>query len=118
MGASRLLAPLLGMQACGDFGQGRMAEPAFILDFLDTHFKKSKSLKGRKILITSGPTEESIDAVRFISNKSSGKMGCALANAAVKAGAKVLMISGPALYPHICEVIKVTDSCRNGRGSS
>lgn len=88
-----------GIQACGESGPGRMLEPAEIIDHLEKLFG-SKELSGRTILITAGPTREGLDPVRFISNRSSGKMGYAIAETAHRAGAKVTMVSGPvALEP-------------------
>jgi len=84
-----------GELASGLVGQGRMMEPEHILSRLFDFFKKSSDFKGKKVLITMGPTQEALDPVRFISNHSSGKMGLALANAFLTRGAKVYVISGP-----------------------
>lgn len=84
-----------GELASGLVGQGRMAEPEHILARIEAHFDKHSPLKGKKILITAGPTYEKIDPVRFIGNFSSGKMGYALAREAVGQGAEVVLISGP-----------------------
>jgi len=86
--------PASGEQACGDNGPGRMLEPEHIVRLVMTHFEPGK-LAGKNVLITAGPTREAIDPVRYISNKSSGKMGYALARAAAQAGACVTLISGP-----------------------
>ena len=86
--------PDTGEQACGDVGPGRMLEPAQLLANLEAHFKPGK-LQGVEILLTAGPTREAIDPVRYISNRSSGKMGYALAAAALQAGASVTLVSGP-----------------------
>jgi phosphopantothenoylcysteine decarboxylase/phosphopantothenate--cysteine ligase len=83
-----------GEQACGDFGPGRMLEPTAIFDRIVESLVPGK-LNGRKVLITAGPTRESIDPVRYISNRSTGRMGFALARAAQQAGAGVTLISGP-----------------------
>ncbi len=83
-----------GEQACGDFGPGRMLEPTAIFDRIVESLGPGK-LNGRKVLITAGPTRESIDPVRYISNRSTGRMGFALARAAQQAGAGVTLISGP-----------------------
>ena len=88
------IGPGIGEQACGDVGPGRMEEPDKIIKFIKTTFK-SGPLSGKKITITAGPTREQIDPVRFISNNSSGKMGYALADAAIEAGAFVNLVSGP-----------------------
>ncbi len=86
--------PDSGMQACGDLGLGRMMEPLNILDHLE-HALNQGPLAGQKIVITAGPTHEPLDPVRFLANRSSGKMGFALAAAAVKLGGSVTLISGP-----------------------
>lgn len=88
------IAPGIGPLASGLSGEGRMAEPEAIFDQLLAYFNKS-NLLGKKVLITAGPTYEAIDPVRFIGNRSSGKMGYALARALVLAGAEVHLISGP-----------------------
>jgi len=84
-----------GELASGLQGEGRMAEPEEILNFLEDYFTKNLPLKNKRILITAGPTYEAIDPVRFIGNHSSGKMGFELAKRAVALGAEVLLISGP-----------------------
>ncbi|MGR3809013.1 bifunctional phosphopantothenoylcysteine decarboxylase/phosphopantothenate--cysteine ligase CoaBC [Jiulongibacter sp. NS-SX5] len=84
-----------GELASGLVGQGRLAEPEAILEFLKNHFTKNSDFEDKRVVITAGPTVESIDPVRFISNHSSGKMGYAIANAFVNAGAKVHLVSGP-----------------------
>ncbi|MBU3618234.1 bifunctional phosphopantothenoylcysteine decarboxylase/phosphopantothenate--cysteine ligase CoaBC [Polynucleobacter sp. JS-Fieb-80-E5] len=89
-----LLGPASGFQACGEVGMGRMLEPAEITEQVVSFFQK-KLLAGKKVLITAGPTFEAIDPVRGITNHSSGKMGFAIARAAVEAGAQVYLISGP-----------------------
>ncbi|WP_137169061.1 bifunctional phosphopantothenoylcysteine decarboxylase/phosphopantothenate--cysteine ligase CoaBC [Marinomonas sp. FW-1] len=92
------IGPADGAQACGDIGPGRMSEPSDIFTAINTHFQYShieQDLSGQHWVITAGPTMEAIDPVRFISNHSSGKMGYALAKAAIARGAKVTLISGP-----------------------
>jgi phosphopantothenoylcysteine decarboxylase/phosphopantothenate--cysteine ligase len=89
-----LLGPASGFQACGEVGMGRMLEPSEIAEQVIAFFQK-KSLVGKKVLITAGPTFEAIDPVRGITNHSSGKMGFAIARAAVEAGAQVHLIAGP-----------------------
>ena len=88
-----------GELASGLVGEGRLAEPEQILYQLTRHFSKNLDLKGKKILITAGPTQEAIDPVRFISNHSSGKMGFAIAEAFEMAGAEVTIVSGPVSIP-------------------
>src|SRR5690606_20922415 len=88
-----ILGPGRGDQACGETGDGRMLEPAQLLAEL-TAFFQPKRLAGKRVLITAGPTSEPIDPVRVISNRSSGKMGYAIARAAQEAGAQVTLVSG------------------------
>ena len=88
-----LLGPATGEQACGETGEGRMLEPREIADALDA--APSGALAGLRVMVTAGPTRERIDPVRFISNRSSGKMGFAVAAAAREAGAEVTLVSGP-----------------------
>ncbi len=89
-----ILGPAEGLQACGDVGPGRMLEPTDIINQLAPLFS-THALSGKHVVITAGPTREAIDPVRYISNHSSGKMGFALAQAALDAGASVTLISGP-----------------------
>jgi phosphopantothenoylcysteine decarboxylase/phosphopantothenate--cysteine ligase len=93
-----LLGPASGFQACGEVGMGRMLEPAEIAEQVIAFFQK-KTLLGKKVLITAGPTFEAIDPVRGITNHSSGKMGFAIARAALEAGAQVHLIAGPCHLP-------------------
>ena len=86
--------PIAGSQACGETGDGRMLEVPDLVDALSGLFK-SGVLQGEQVLVTAGPTYEAIDPVRFIGNRSSGRMGFAIANAAREAGASVTLISGP-----------------------
>ena len=90
----RLLGPASGEQACGEIGPGRMLEPAAIVQAL-----MPTLLAGRQVLITAGPTREAIDPVRYVGNRSSGRMGYALAQALVGRGARVLLVSGPTALP-------------------
>lgn len=90
-----ILEPAYGELASGLIGTGRMAEPEDILKGLTQHFNPGKSLHGKKVLVTAGPTHESIDPVRFIGNNSSGKMGFAIAEALAQKGAIVNLVSGP-----------------------
>jgi len=91
----KFIGPVSGSLACGEEGEGRMADVATIVEAAISALTQ-KDLKGQNILVTAGPTIESIDPVRFISNRSSGKMGYAIAKAALRRGAKVTLISGPA----------------------
>ena len=90
-----VFGPGIGDQACGEVGAGRMLEPLELAALADSTLVPSGVLSGRRVLITAGPTREPIDPVRFISNRSSGKMGFAVAQAAREAGAQVVMICGP-----------------------
>lgn len=90
-----ILGPDEGFQACGDFGPGRMVEPATIVKHVEKYFSATSTLAGTEITITAGPTIEELDPVRYISNYSSGKMGYAIAQAATEIGATVNLISGP-----------------------
>ncbi|MGF1925404.1 MAG: bifunctional phosphopantothenoylcysteine decarboxylase/phosphopantothenate--cysteine ligase CoaBC, partial [Bacteroidia bacterium] len=90
-----IIAPNKGELASGLFGEGRMAEPDDIVDFLHNHIQAGLPLLGKKALVTAGPTYEAIDPVRFIGNHSSGKMGFAIAAHLVKLGAEVLLVTGP-----------------------
>lgn len=104
--------PVSGLLACGDEGPGKMAEPEIILEFAMKYIAMKKDLTGKKVLVTAGPTRESIDPVRFISNHSSGKMGFALAKAAMLRGADVTLISGKASMdpPMFVKKIDVEDT--------
>jgi len=90
----RLLGPAAGDQACGETGPGRMLEPLELAEQAATQFGGG-ALAGRRVLVSAGPTRERIDPVRFISNRSSGKMGFAVAQAAREAGAQVVLVAGP-----------------------
>ena len=90
-----LLGPAEGEQACGEFGPGRMMEPAAIVDAVVATLTTSTCLAGVDVLVTAGPTREFLDPVRFISNRSSGRQGFALAAAARRAGADVTLVAGP-----------------------
>ena len=92
-----LHGPASGEQACGEIGTGRMLEASELVDLITANFTQNKSLLGKTILITAGPTREAIDPVRFISNRSSGKMGYAIATAAKAFGANVILVSGPVI---------------------
>jgi phosphopantothenoylcysteine decarboxylase/phosphopantothenate--cysteine ligase len=90
-----VLGPAAGDQACGEVGEGRMLEPLELVARIDALLVPTGPLSGKRVLITAGPTRERIDPVRFISNRSSGKMGFAVAQAARNAGAEVVLVSGP-----------------------
>jgi len=96
----QILGPGAGDQACGESGEGRMLEPLDLAERLQALLVPANgALAGRRVLITAGPTRERIDPVRFISNRSSGKMGFAVAQAAREAGASVVLVSGPVSQP-------------------
>jgi phosphopantothenoylcysteine decarboxylase / phosphopantothenate---cysteine ligase len=106
-----VLEPGAGELACGTIGPGRLPEPAVILDAL-VDLLAPKDFSGRRVLVTAGPTREAIDPVRFITNPSSGKMGYAVARAAVMRGAQVTLITGPTtLTPPLCvHTVQVTSA--------
>ena len=103
-----LLGPEAGEQACGETGEGRMREPADLIADLARRFENG-SLAGLSVLVSAGPTREPIDPVRYLGNRSSGRMGYALARAAREAGARVTLVSGPVALPppHGVRVIPV-----------
>jgi len=93
------ISPDYGTMACGDEGWGKLAEPHQIVQVVLDRLSRRKDMSGMRVLITAGPTYEPIDPVRFVGNRSSGKMGYALAEAAQARGAEVRLISGPVLLP-------------------
>ena len=95
----RFVGPADGDMACGEFGPGRMAEPNEIADAVSDFFEDSAPLSGRRALVTSGPTHEAIDPVRYIANRSSGRQGHAIAAALARRGAATTLISGPTNLP-------------------
>ena len=101
-----ILGPGSGSQACGDVGEGRMLEPMEIIALAAEVFDYNL-LTGKHVVITAGPTRESIDPVRYITNKSSGKMGFAIAEAAAEAGARVTLIAGPVNLPTPARVKRI-----------
>jgi len=105
----RIVEPGTGELACGMVGAGRMAEPEAIADAVLAALGRRHDLTGEVVLVTAGGTREALDPVRFLGNRSSGKMGYALAEAAQNRGARVILISGPAAIPAPaqCEVVKV-----------
>lgn len=97
-----------GLLACGDIGSGRMAEPLQLLEYLNDYFTE-KDLLGKKLTITAGPTEQKLDPVRYMTNRSTGKMGYAIAKEAKSRGAYVRLISGPTAIevPNVDEFIRI-----------
>ena len=106
----RVIEPGTGDLACGMIGAGRMAEPEAIAEIVLNSLGRRHDLAGETVLVTAGGTREALDPVRYLGNRSSGKMGYALADAAQSRGAKVILVSGPtALHPPArCEVVRVT----------
>jgi len=105
----RIVDPEDGFLACGMVGPGRLADPERIAEAVEAELRRGRDLEGETVLITAGPTQEPIDPVRFLSNRSSGKMGYALAEAAAARGARVILVSGPVTLdpPRGAEVISV-----------
>lgn len=104
------IEPGYGRLACGDLGPGKLAEPDLIVENIKFLLNKTDELKGKNVLVTAGPTQEAIDPVRYITNKSTGKMGYALAYQAALMGAKVTLVTGPTNIEipfGISEVIKI-----------
>ena len=103
----QIIEPAEGFLACRDTGKGKMPEPETLLQYILKEIAFSKDLSGKKILITAGPTQEAIDPVRYITNHSTGKMGYAVAKAAMLRGAEVTLVTGPTQipYPPFVEVI-------------
>ena len=92
---ARLIGPEGGFLACGDQGAGRMSEPETIFDAIAETLARTEDMRGLRVLVTAGPTQEKIDPVRYLTNRSSGKMGYAVAQAAAERGARVTLVSGP-----------------------
>ncbi|NQU71710.1 MAG: bifunctional phosphopantothenoylcysteine decarboxylase/phosphopantothenate--cysteine ligase CoaBC, partial [Rhodospirillales bacterium] len=116
------IGPNAGDMACGEYGMGRMAEPAEIVDALEAFFGPLvKRLSGRRAIVTSGPTHEAIDPVRYIANRSSGKQGHAIAAAFARAGAATTLVTGPTMQidppgvsvVHIESARDMLEACRN-----
>jgi phosphopantothenoylcysteine decarboxylase/phosphopantothenate--cysteine ligase len=101
-----------GQLACGYVGQGRLAEPQQILDKVESFFLESKTLQGKRVLVTAGGTQERIDPVRYITNDSSGKMGFAIAEAARDLGAEVTLVTAPSALPtpYGLEIVRVVSA--------
>jgi len=109
---ARLIGPACGEQACGEHGPGRMLEPLEIASSVAPLLSGAGPLTGRRVVVTAGPTRECIDPVRFVSNRSSGKMGFAVAQAMQEAGAEVILVSGPVCLPTPAGVRRIdVESC-------
>lgn len=91
----KFIEPESGRLACGDIGTGKLANPDIIVEEVLTNLTKEQDLKGQSMIVTAGPTVESIDPVRYLTNRSSGKMGYSIAREAIARGADVTLISGP-----------------------
>lgn len=104
-----VIDPAVGYLACGDTGAGKMPEPSVLLDYIIHEIGYAKDLTGKKILVTAGPTREAIDPVRYLTNRSTGKMGYAIAKVASCRGAEVTLVTGPAEIerPRFVKVIEV-----------
>jgi phosphopantothenoylcysteine decarboxylase/phosphopantothenate--cysteine ligase len=111
---AELLGPAVGEQACGDVGPGRMLDPDAIVTAILEHGRTNARLSGVRVMVTAGPTREPVDPVRYISNRSSGRMGYAVAQALQRAGADVTLISGPVALeaPNGIERVSVTTAAQ------
>jgi phosphopantothenoylcysteine decarboxylase/phosphopantothenate--cysteine ligase len=113
------VGPAAGDLACGEVGEGRMAEPADILEAIEAFFRTGARLAGRAALVTSGPTHEAVDPVRFLANRSSGRQGHAIAAALAALGAEVHLVSGPTAEPdpsgvrttHVVSAREMLEAC-------
>ena len=110
----RIIQPATGYLACGDTGKGKMPEPEILLKYIMRDIACTKDLAGKKILVTAGPTQEAMDPVRYITNHSSGKMGYAIAEAAMLRGACVTLVSGqtatePPMFVDVVPVVSAQD---------
>ena len=108
----RIIEPASGLLACGDSGRGKLPEPEFLVEHILSEIQYVKDLRGKKVLVTAGPTMEAIDPVRYITNHSSGKMGYAIARCAAYRGAEVVLVTGRTHIepPIFTKVLKVTDA--------
>lgn len=108
-----VIEPADGYLACGDIGQGKMPEPELLLEYLLKETAHDKDLRGKRILVTAGPTQEALDPVRYITNHSTGKMGYAIAKVCMRRGADVTLITGPVELPkpEFMRVIPVVTAC-------
>lgn len=108
----KIIAPAVGMLACHDVGAGKMPEPEVLLDWILREIACKKDLRGKKILVTAGPTQEAVDPVRYLTNHSTGKMGYALARCAMLRGADVTLVTGPTVItpPPFVQTVAVTSA--------
>lgn len=105
-----VISPAVGYLACGDTGAGKMPEPELLLQYILREIAYEKDMQGKRVLVTAGPTQESIDPVRFITNHSTGKMGYAIAKMCMLRGAEVTLVSGPTTiakpeFVHVVDVV-------------
>lgn len=105
-----VISPAVGYLACGDTGAGKMSEPELLLQYILREIAYEKDMQGKRVLVTAGPTQESIDPVRFITNHSTGKMGYAIAKMCMLRGAEVTLVSGPTSiakpeFVHVVDVV-------------
>ena len=100
MNGVNIMVPTHGLLSCGEIGLGRLSDQNLISNVIWDYLNKTSKLSGKKCIVTAGPTRESIDAVRYISNYSSGKQGYEIARQLSLAGAKVILVSGPTNLPH------------------
>ena len=105
-----VISPAVGYLACGDTGAGKMPEPELLLEYILREIAREKDMKGLRVLVTAGPTQESIDPVRYITNHSTGKMGYAIAKVCMQRGADVTLVTGPTSIekPHFVNVVPIT----------
>ena len=118
-----VIQPASGYLACGDTGAGKMPEPETLLAYIEKEIAREKDLQGKKILVTAGPTQEAIDPVRYITNHSSGKMGYAIAKAAMLRGAEVTLVSGRTaieapLFVNVVPIVTAKDMFESVTGIS
>ena len=105
-----VISPAVGYLACGDTGAGKMPEPELLLQYILREIAYERDMQGKRVLVTAGPTQESIDPVRFITNHSTGKMGYAIAKMCMLRGAEVTLVSGPTSiakpeFVHVVDVV-------------
>ena len=108
----QIVEPASGYLACGDTGKGKLPEPEVLLDWLLQACACEKDMLGLRVLVTAGPTREALDPVRYLSNRSSGKMGYAIAKAAARRGAQVTLVTGPTALekPRFMEVVDIVSA--------